>query len=176
MITTSHDNGLQSSSFSAGVEAFLTVTSSSTSNLGSTVTTSSAAGCILAFSKGIRIRIIRQAIKFHGERTVLSIPMDSVRAPPVAAVTASVTSVAIAFARRAPTTRPKPQFNHDATVPTTVTRTIAENGVLATPAILSRSLLTGGAVAIAVPSTSTRAICIENANKLQMLVPQKPTT
>ena len=95
MITTSHDNGLQSSSFSAGVEAFLTVTSSSTSNLGSTVTTSFAAGCILAFSKGIRIRITRQAIKFHGERTVLSIPMDSVRAPPVAAVTASVTSVIV---------------------------------------------------------------------------------
>ena len=84
--------------------------------------------------------------------------------------------MAIDFARRAPTTRPKPQFNHDATVPTTVTRTIAEKGVLATPAILSRSLLTGGAVAIAVPSTSTRAICIENANRLQMLVPQKPTT
>ena len=72
----------------------------------------------------------------------------------------------------APTTSPNPQLSQQAIIETTVIKIIADVGDLGTPAAAFIALFTSGAVASAVPRTSTKAICIENPSNDHILSPQ----
>ena len=76
----------------------------------------------------------------------------------------------------APTIRPNPQLIQHATLATNVTVVMAAAGVLGNAAILRKPLFIRGASARAEPHTSTRAICIEKASRLQTPPPQFSTT
>ena len=75
----------------------------------------------------------------------------------------------------APTTRPKPQFSQQQMVEMAVTRMMALLGPFGMAARRVRPFLMAGAVAKALPSTSTRAICMEKPSRLQAPLPQWTT-
>ena len=70
--------------------------------------------------------------------------------------------------------RPKPQLSQQQTVDTKAVTKMALKLFLARPATAFSARLNTGAEAIAEPSTSTRAICMEKASRLQkpLLLPQ----
>ena len=68
--------------------------------------------------------------------------------------------------------RPNPQLIKQQIAEITVTKATAPTGFFGTPASLTISFLMAGAFANALPSTSTRAICIENANRPHTPEPQ----
>ena len=68
--------------------------------------------------------------------------------------------------------RPKPQLMKVATAPTSTVSMTPCAGVLARLAMDSSALLMGGAVANAVPVTTTKAICMEKASKPHAPLPQ----
>ena len=80
------------------------------------------------------------------------------------------TRLATSLASSAPATRPKPQLSQQHTVETMVVMTMACILLWHRPAAFRSTFLQGLAEAMAEPSTSTRAICMEKASR-----PQKPS-
>src|SRR5258708_20078233 len=79
------------------------------------------------------------------------------------------TRLAASRASSAAVTRPRPQFNHDAIMPTKSVSDMADNGVVASEARFASPRCTPGDVARAYPATSM--ITILNA-KVQIVTPQ----
>ena len=72
--------------------------------------------------------------------------------------------------------RPKPQLIKLQTAATTVTKAMDPAAVLGMAASLRMSPFTAGALASALPKTSTRAICMENSKSPHTPFPQAPAT